>query len=96
MVLIRRDGNMYWELIRTQKDSVQMAIKEQLSEKGFWRVFQETYSRTNYKEEKAPVVILDVISKNVLPDVMKNRTDLSDFEKLVTYYQSIKQDIIMV
>lgn len=94
MVLIRKSGNMYWELLKAQKDSVQMAVKEQLSEKGFWRVFQETYSRTNYPTEKAPIVIIDVISKNVLPDDFKTRIDLSDYEKLVEYHKKISVNMV--
>ncbi|MGX7687301.1 hypothetical protein ACWA1C_09075 [Flectobacillus roseus] len=89
MVLIRKSGNMYWELLKAQKDSVQMSVKEQLSEKGFWRVFQDTYSRPNYPVEKAPIVIIDVISKNVLPEEIKTRVDLSDYEKLVVYHNRL-------
>ena len=89
MVLIRKSGNMYWELLKAQKDSVQMSVKEQLSEKGFWRVFQDTYSRTNYPEQKAPIIIIDILSKNVLPEDLKRRIDLSDYEKLVEYHKEL-------
>lgn len=90
MVLIRKSGNMYWELIRMQKDSVQMLIKEELTEVGYWRVFQETYSRVNYSEEKCPAIILHILNKHILPEEYKV-LPISDYSKLISFYRDMKK-----
>lgn len=90
MVLIRKAGNMYWELIRMQKDSVQMFIKEELTELGYWRVFKETYSRVNYLEEKCPAIILHILTMHILPEEYKVMP-ISDYSKLTYYYRDMKK-----
>lgn len=88
----RKEGNLFWQLLLKQKGSVQMAVKEEMTEHNYYRMFRDYYVFDEPQTMKYGIRTLDIFYRLILPAKYKEMTQLTTYERLERYYNDLQSN----
>jgi hypothetical protein len=89
MGLKRKEGNIFWQVLLFQKQSVQIAIKEEMEEHKYYRMFRDYYVFDEPQTMKFGIRTLDIYYRLVLPAEYKAIPNLTTYQQLERYYTDL-------